>query len=82
VESFGFFVELDEYFVEGLVHLTSLHDDYYVHDERGHRLLGEGWERVFKLGDRVTVRLVRVDLMSRHIDFSLVEGAGDGGRYR
>ena len=73
VETFGFFVELDEYAVDGLVHLTSLHDDYYVHDQRAHQLLGEAKGRVFKLGRKLTVEVTNVDLLRRQIDFRCVE---------
>jgi len=62
VTSFGLFVQLDEVFVDGMVHVADLGDDYYVHDERRHQLVGEHTGRRFRLGDRVRVRLVRVDL--------------------
>lgn len=73
VESFGFFVELQEYFVEGLVHLTSLPDDFYIHDQDAHRLTGEYTGRVFRIGDALRVRVVHVDLLRRKIDFTVVE---------
>jgi len=73
VTNFGFFVELKLYFVEGLVHMTSLHDDYYAYIEKQHALVGEHQRRVFRLGDEVQVRVERVDIDQRRIDFSLVD---------
>jgi len=73
VTGFGVFVELDELFVEGLVHITALPGDYYVFDQAKQRLVGERTRKVFKLGDRLTVKVVRVDLDERKIDFELAE---------
>jgi ribonuclease R len=81
VTAFGFFVELEEYFVEGLVRLTSLYDDYYTYQERRHALVGEHTGRVFRLGDRVAVTVERVDLERRHMDFS-VAGLSQGRAFR
>ena len=71
VTAFGFFVELEEIFVEGLVHITSIHDDYYVFLEKQHCLLGRRHRRRFRISDRVKVRIDRVDLERRKIDFTL-----------
>jgi ribonuclease R len=73
VQSFGLFVELDEIYVQGLVHVSSMSDDYYVFDERAHRLTGENTKRTYRLGDRVEVQLARVDLEQRKLDFALVD---------
>jgi ribonuclease R len=73
VTAFGFFVELTDHFVEGLVRMTSLHDDYYEYDEAGHRLVGRHSDRTFTMGDPVSVVLDRVDLERRQMDFSLLE---------
>jgi ribonuclease R len=73
VAGFGLFVELRGVFVEGLVHVTSLRNDYYHFDPVGHRLHGERSGQVYRLGDRLTVRVVRVDLDERKIDFEPVE---------
>ncbi len=81
VTAFGFFVELDEYFVEGLVRLTSLHDDYYSYMERGHSLAGEHTGRTFRLGDKVDVILERIDLERRQMEFS-VAGMDETRRQR
>ncbi|HFT4930489.1 TPA: ribonuclease R [Legionella pneumophila] len=73
VTSFGIFVELDEIYVEGLVHVTSLKNDYYTFDSAKHRLIGARGGQVYRLGDKMTVLVVRVDLNERKIDFEPVE---------
>jgi ribonuclease R len=67
--NFGFFVELPDYLIDGLVHVTSLDDDYYVMDENNHRLEGRRNGRVFTLGDRVRVRLARIERNEKLVDF-------------
>jgi ribonuclease R len=62
VTDFGIFVRLDEIAVDGMVHISELNDDYYHYEDSGHRLVGEGKGRVWRLGDAIEVRLVRVDL--------------------
>ncbi len=76
VTSFGIFVELKDIYVEGLVHITALHNDYYHFDPAGHRLRGERTGKTYRLGDQVRVRVVRVDLDERKMDFEL-PGAPD-----
>lgn len=71
VTSFGLFVELNDLFVEGLIHITSLPHDYYRFEPAQHRLVGERTRKVFGLGDELVVRVVRVDLDNRKIDFEL-----------
>jgi len=73
VTSFGVFVELHEIYVEGLVHITALPKDYYRFDPVGHRLRGERGGRVYRLGDGLRVKVVRVDLDERKIDFEPLE---------
>ena len=75
VTGFGIFVELEGIYAEGLVHITALGNDYYHFDPVHHRLTGERTGRTFRLGDAVRVRVVRVDLDERKIDFELVETA-------
>ncbi|NLW17955.1 MAG: ribonuclease R [Firmicutes bacterium] len=70
VTNFGFFAELDNT-VEGLVHVSSLDDDYYEYDEETYSLIGKQTKRRFRLGDRVRVQVVNVDLEERRIDFEL-----------
>ncbi len=72
VANFGVFVELSEVYVEGLVHITSLGNDYYHYDPVKHRLTGERTNEVLRLGDPVRVKVVRVDLDEARIDFELV----------
>ncbi|HEY0634514.1 MAG TPA: RNB domain-containing ribonuclease, partial [Gammaproteobacteria bacterium] len=73
VTSFGIFVELQSIYVEGLVHITSLHSDYYHFDPAKHRLLGERTSRIYRLADKVRVKVVRVDLDERKLDFELAD---------
>ena len=73
VTGFGIFVELDEIYVEGLVHVTSLRNDYYAFDAVKHRLIGERSGQVYRLGDKMTVLVARVDLDERKIDFEPAE---------
>lgn len=75
VTSFGLFVELNELYVEGLIHITSLPHDYYRFEPAQHRLMGERTRKVFGLGDSLVVRVVRVDLDNRKIDFELESDA-------
>jgi ribonuclease R len=73
VAAFGLFVELVEHFVEGLVHTSSMADDYYRFLEGSHTLRGENTHKVYRLGDRVHVQVVRVDQERRQVDLALVE---------
>ncbi len=73
VAAFGLFVELIEHFVEGLVHISSMADDYYRFVEQEHVLFGEHTKKTYRLGDRVRVQVVRTDLYRRQIDLGLVE---------
>jgi ribonuclease R len=72
VTNFGIFVELSEVYVDGLVHITALGSDYFHFDPARHRLLGERTRVAFRLGDKVRVRVVRVELDEAKIDFELV----------
>ncbi len=73
VAQFGLFVELIEHYVEGLVHVSSMADDYYRFVEQQHTLCGENTKRVYRLGDKVLVQVVRVDMDRRQVDLGLVE---------
>lgn len=77
VTSFGLFVELEEFFIEGLVHLSALHNDYYRFHEDRLMLVGENTGTVFRIGDRVTVEVADVNLARRHVDFKMVEENGE-----
>lgn len=71
VTSFGLFVALDEVYVEGLLHVTDLGNDYFIHDKARHEMVGERTGVRYRLGDRLTVKVVRVDLETARIDFTL-----------
>lgn len=73
VTGFGLFVELVEHFVEGLVHISSMADDYYRFSVSDHVLHGESTGKTYRLGDSVVVQVVRVDSVRRQIDLGLVE---------
>jgi len=72
VADYGFFAQVEQFPAEGLVHVSSLIDDYYQFDEAGHALEGKRSRRRFRLGDRVRVEVARVDVQKRMLDFRLV----------
>jgi len=74
VTSFGLFVEMKDYFVEALVHVSALSDDYYVFDPKRHCLTGERTKKVFRLADPLRVTITRVDIERRRIDAVLEDG--------
>ena len=74
VTGFGLFVELDDIFIEGLLHVTELGSDYFTYDKQKHAMVGERSSTSIALGDRLKVKVVRVDLETSKIDFSLVGG--------
>lgn len=76
VTGFGLFIELTSVYVEGLIHITGLPSDYYHFDAAKQRLIGERSRKVFKLGEHLRVKVARVDLDDRKIDFELVEVLG------
>jgi ribonuclease R len=77
VTNFGLFVQLDDLLIDGLVHVTALKRDYYHFDPAHHRLVGELSGRHYRLGDRLMVEVVRVDMEDRKIDFDLVAVVGE-----
>lgn len=79
VAPFGIFVELAEHFVEGLVHLSGLDPDEYRFSEARHQLRGEHTRVSYRLGDRVAVRVLRVDFGRRQIELGLAGAPADGG---
>ncbi len=84
VTSFGLFVELENIYIEGLVHISALPGDYYNFDGPRQRLTGERSGRSFKLGDSVQVQVARVDLDDKKIDLELIESSpsGKGKKHR
>jgi ribonuclease R len=73
VTRFGFFVELKDIYIDGLIHVTSLRNDFYAFDQIHHRLIGERSGTIFKLGDSVRVRVGKVNVDERKIDFDLID---------
>ncbi|AXQ29678.1 ribonuclease R [Solimonas sp. K1W22B-7] len=88
VAAFGLFVELTGLYVDGLVHVSNLKNDYYEYDNRSHRLVGKASRMTYTLGTKVRVKVVRVDLDERKIDLELLSsgkgqpgpGKGQGGQ--
>lgn len=73
VTHFGIFVELKDVFVEGLIHVSQLGRDYFLYDPIKHRMIGERSRQVYQLGQTVQIKVVRVDLDERKIDFQLLD---------
>ncbi|MFH1006262.1 MAG: ribonuclease R, partial [Candidatus Latescibacterota bacterium] len=69
VTKFGVFVELEDFLVDGLVHISSLTDDYYELDEAQYALIGTRTARRLRMGDRVQIQVVRADRQLRQVDF-------------
>jgi ribonuclease R len=84
VTQFGLFVTLRDFFVEGLVPVSSLGDDFYVYEEKQHRLRGRSSGKVFRLGDSIRVQLKAIDEVRRRLDFRIagVESARPEARAR
>ncbi|PIJ52065.1 ribonuclease R [Erwinia sp. OLTSP20] len=88
ITGFGFFVRLNDLFIDGLVHVSTLDNDYYRFDAVGQRLIGESGGQTYRLGDSVEVRVEAVHMDERKIDFALisssrkVRGAGKTARSR
>jgi ribonuclease R len=73
VAAFGLFVELVEHYVEGMIHVSTMADDYYRFVETAHMLRGENTQVSYRLGDKVNVRVLRVNMDARQIDLGLVD---------
>ena len=82
VTAFGLFVMLDNYYVDGLLHISELGRDYYRYEANRHMLLGERTGKRYRLADHIKVKLVRVDLETRKIDLVPAEGEAGAGRAR
>ena len=81
VTGFGVFVELDEIYVEGLVHVTALENDFYHFDPVSHCMIGENLGTCFRIGDRLRIKVGRVDLDTRKIDFEMLEVISSSEEY-
>jgi ribonuclease R len=77
VADYGFFGQAENLPVEGMVHISTLPDDYYYYEEASHSLTGRRTGRRFRLGDKVHVTVVRVDLQRRQLDFRVSEKKTD-----
>ena len=75
VAKYGLFVELEKYFVEGLIPIDTLPNDRYLYHENTRKIIGERSRREFSIGDRVHVVLDRVDALERKLQFSILEAA-------
>ena len=73
VAAYGLFIELIEHYVEGMVHVSSMADDYYRFVEQEHVLRGENTKKVYRLGDKVLVQVVGVDMEGRQVDLGVVD---------
>jgi ribonuclease R len=81
VTGFGIFVALDDFYVEGLVHISELGQDYFQFDAVRHQLVGDRTRKTFRLADRVRVRIARVDLETSRLDFLLAGDSASGPRH-
>ena len=75
VTAYGMFVEIVPYLIEGLVHIDSMGDDFYIYSEKTYSLIGKESGRQYRLGDEVTIQVANVDLENNTVDFKLVESA-------
>jgi len=82
VAAFGLFIELEGMYIDGLAHVSTLKNDYYEHDKQAHRLVGRASGMAYSIGDRVRVKLVRVDLDERKIDLELLGNTQTGNSQR
>lgn len=73
VTQWGFYVELDETKCEGLVSMTELDDDYYEFDEKNYCIVGRHYRKIFQLGDKVTVKVAKANLVARQLDYALIK---------
>ncbi|HSQ33307.1 MAG TPA: RNB domain-containing ribonuclease, partial [Peptostreptococcaceae bacterium] len=77
VTSFGIFVELDNT-VEGLIRVVNMHDDYYIFDDSSYTLIGERTKKMYKIGDKLKIKVDKVNVDFKEIDFALVEEGEEG----
>ena len=70
---FGIFVKVTDTLAEGLIRLRDLEGDFYIYDEKKYALIGKATRKQFRLGDRVSVKLIRADLEKSELDFIIVE---------
>jgi len=73
VTAFGIFVEVQEFLIEGLIHIRNLKDDHYIYDDKNYRLLGRRTKKTYRLGDEVVVRVQQVNREKSEIDFEMMD---------
>ena len=73
VAHFGIFVKVTDILAEGLVKLRDLESDFYVYDEKKYALVGRATKKQFRLGDKIRVQLIRVDIEKSELDFIILE---------
>ena len=72
VQSYGFFVEISELQVEGLVHVSTLNNDWYEYRSRQNLLIGRKSKKSYKIGDKIDIKIIKVDILKYQIDLELV----------
>ena len=82
VTGFGLFIELDDIYIEGLLHVTELGNDYFVYDKSKHAIIGERTHLSYRLGDRLKVKVAKVDLESIKIDFTLADSSKSSAKVK
>lgn len=78
ITNFGIFVKITEILAEGLVRLRDLDDDYYIHDEKNYSIVGKRTKKQYRLGDKIYVKLIRVDEERSELDFKILESKEEG----
>tara|TARA_Y100001970_G_scaffold294269_1_gene449505 strand:+ start:720 stop:2972 length:2253 start_codon:yes stop_codon:yes gene_type:complete len=73
VQSYGLFTEIDEFRAEGLIHISTLDDDWYEYRSRQNLLVGRKSKRIFKIGDPINIRVIKVDILKNQIDLELTK---------
>ena len=73
VSEYGIYAEISENLIEGMVRLKDLNDDYYILDEKNFRLIGRHRKKVYRIGDKVRVKVLKTDIEKKWIDFVLVK---------
>ena len=82
VTGFGLFIELDDIYIEGLLHVTELGNDYFVYDKSKHAMIGERTHLSYRLGDRFKVKVAKVDLETIKIDFTLADSSKSSAKVK
>lgn len=77
INPFGLIIELEEFYIEGLIHVNNMRDDYYTYDERRQEMVGKRTKQIYKIGEKLKVQVERVDEDRRIIDFKILEKLGE-----